>query len=259
MTTRPNTCTSVASFLDLVAQAQEWRQPGANWYLQPWFRGLPDADWGLIPSLHRIPKSTGPGADYYTERNLLELFRLRAPPFLDRIPENEWEWLFVMQHYGLPTRLLDWTESALIALYFAVRGDDRSRDAAVWVTNPWWINKCALGDYTLFAADSEKADPWKISASASLPAAPLAIRPIRSTVRIHAQRGVFTVHGSAVDGLDRLFDPCDPEVQLRKLVIPARALADVRRDLAIAGIAESLIFPELEGMCRELRRFFFDA
>ena len=77
MNASPHTFKTLASFLDLVSDAQAWRKAGADWYLQPWFRGHASANWELTPSIYRMPQS--PDVDYYTDKRLLDLFKLRAP------------------------------------------------------------------------------------------------------------------------------------------------------------------------------------
>jgi hypothetical protein len=204
--------------------------------------------------------NSGIGAEYYSEATLLEDFKLRAPTYLDRLPATDWEWLFLMQHYGLPTRLLDWTESSLIALYFAVREHKGDGDAAIWVMNPWWLNRETFGEYVLFAADDPRASEHEpLRQGRELKGKlPLAITPIRASVRIAAQRGVFTIHGTERGALDSLArgrgknKPC-----LRRMLIPGRHVETICRELAISGITESLIFPELSGLCREIKTGFF--
>src|SRR5438046_2852901 len=103
-----------------------------------WFRGHSSADWELLPSLARRP-------DRSTEEMVLfKRFKQHAFPYLERVPEYEWEWLFLMQHYAVATRLLDWTESPLVGLYFALlkapkRGDKR-KAAALWCLYPTQLN-----------------------------------------------------------------------------------------------------------------------
>ncbi len=232
-----------------------------DWYLQPWFRGHGNVAWSLEPGWYRLSGWVeGVGAEYYSEATLLETFKLRAPNYLERLPVTDWEWLFLMQHYGLPTRLLDWTQSSLIALYFALRDNAGGVDAAVWAMNPWWLNRETFGEYLLFPADDARAAGHApLQSGQELKAQlPLAITPIHANQRITAQRGVFTIHGAERGALDRLARrggkerPC-----LRRMVIPAACVAHIRRELAIAGISESLIFPELSGLCREIKTDFF--
>jgi len=107
-----------------------------------WFRGHAQAHWGLTPKLYR---------DEYKdsdENEIRQEFQIRAQQLLQggRLPSDKWEWYFVMQHYGAPTRLLDWTDNALVALYFALHDPtfgsyEPDTDAAVWVLNSWWLNR----------------------------------------------------------------------------------------------------------------------
>ncbi len=94
-----------------------------------WYRGHADHTWHLKPSLSRWKKLE-------SEAQLIKHFILNAFQFLDKPPETEWEWIFLMQHYRVPTRLLDWTESPLVALYFALLDVPSSprttKAAAVW-------------------------------------------------------------------------------------------------------------------------------
>ena len=85
--------TGLAGFIEAVGHLiQEWTPEGADWYLQPWFRGHGDATWSLEPSWHREwEPEGGVGGDFYNEGNLLEKFKLRAPIFLERAPGNDWE------------------------------------------------------------------------------------------------------------------------------------------------------------------------
>jgi len=219
-----------------------------------WFRGQGSLDWPLTPRLYR------PGCSPELERELNRDFRLFGSRYLDHLPGDEIEWLFVMQHHDVPTRLLDWTESHLVALFFAVEDASNSADAGVWALNPWILNKLVLEvDSVPLASDPVFAgyrlgDPSLVErkASAKLPAA---VRPSRASARILAQRGAFTIHGSRNGGLWSM--------RFRKrflVVVPIRADAKsrLRRELHLAGIGRGTLFPDLAGLGAEISYRYSD-
>lgn len=103
-----------------------------------WFRGIASTTHKLEPSIYRPPFEAA------FEEDLYHKFKSRAIPFLKQKPNNKyWEWLFLMQHHGVPTRLLDWSGGAIIALAFAIifREDKyHTHDAAIWCLNPKKLN-----------------------------------------------------------------------------------------------------------------------
>ena len=112
-----------------------------------WFRGLKDKDYQMLPSLGRSPMNV----DY--ETIYLSKFKSKAIPYLGFLPaypfseglQSYWDWLFLMQHYGVPTRLMDWSEDALVALLFAIDVNatpaELAKDPVVWCLNPVKLNE----------------------------------------------------------------------------------------------------------------------
>jgi hypothetical protein len=72
-----------------------------------WFCGHAEITWKLVPSIARQVKHLA------TEAALPKRFMQNAVPHLERVPTEEWEWMFIMQHHRAPTRLLGWSESPL--------------------------------------------------------------------------------------------------------------------------------------------------
>ena len=212
-----------------------------------WYRGQKDACWGLIPGEYRFP--------YLNADEVRSEFVLKAKALLDRVPANDWEWYFIMQHYGLPSRLLDWTEGSLIGLHFALSQDTGKTDAAVWILDPWALNEWSIKKSDLVITGPEfESDPIAVKylgpvyKKLALPHRPIALVPPYNSARITAQRGTFTIHGKRTEGLEELFIK-----RLVKVLIPKDRCLEMRRKLRSAGISEFTLFPDLDGLSRDIR------
>ena len=98
----------------------EWTNASSGGYAELWFRGVRDTAHKLIPSIYRQPK-INTFAD--NEPGMLEVFKSHTMGLGAEHPTEDWDWYFFAQHYGHPTRLLDWTESLATALYFYCSGN----------------------------------------------------------------------------------------------------------------------------------------
>jgi hypothetical protein len=232
--------------------------------LVPWCRGQERAEWDLMPKLYRgVPED-----DLDIEHEIREEFATRAPALSDYVELSDdstlykWESYFVMQHYGAPTRLLDWTESALVALYFAVRANSGNFNAAVWALDAWWLNKkvikadevIPLADPGTTSSDREKVGPWlpepfRKGKRGKLPLLPIAVFPTHTMRRISAQRSCFTIHGADRNGFDTLTGG-RRSAPLVKFEIPSWEVLQIRRTLGSCGIDDTSIFPDLEALGR---------
>lgn len=254
---------SVEEFVTAVrADANKW---GETRY--PWFRGERDSARPLLPGLYRKRRGKPPYRAF--ENQLLQTFRLKAASFSDRpLPdrENTDQWLFLAQHVGLPTRLLDWTESALVGLWFALQKEK----PVVWMLNPLELNLLSVSDQDgkkLIGSDQFPltwvSPPCVINiGSESINAAweqrasrvdlPVAIVPTYVHGRMSAQRSCFTVHGQKEQPLNELVPPS----VVKRYKIEPSAATKLRRDLRMLGIMRATAFPDLDGLAGELASLY---
>jgi hypothetical protein len=259
---RPSRVESVSEFLNRVNELT------SNWHKQPepfgpWFRGQQRSYWRLRPKLYREYGNYREIKKDNIESEIREEFVVRAPVLSETKPagDDEWEWYFLMLHFGTPTRLLDWTEGALIALYFAVRDNFGYYDAAVWALDPYELNWQTIQRDEVIppsaagvtSSDRKLVKPWLpavFSRRTRLPRAPIAVVPTHIARRISTQRSCFTVHGIDEDGVDKLQEIKNGP--LLKIVIPAFKVQSIRRELERCGIDEITIFPDLDGLSRSV-------
>jgi hypothetical protein len=155
--------------------------------------------------------------------------------------------------------LLDWTNGALIALYFAVKDNPGLCDAAVWALDPWWLNRRVVHEDEVIppgAPGTSETDvaryrrwlPDRFVERVRLPKWPVAIYPSNIAGRIGSQRSCFTIHGRQADGLERLAKKV--RGRLAKVVIPSFCVLQIRDELRECGIDEATVFPDLDGLGR---------
>ncbi len=215
-----------------------------------WFRGHSDLSWKLIPSALRYKKkrirdrALGLITDF---KRLIEIRLTQVPR-----PNEELKWMQLAQHYGLPTRLLDWTQNAAIALYFACL--DPHLNGVVFALNPIDLNRIANEKFARVLdanLDFKIIDPYlKLDGGMrSKGRKTIAIHPIWNSERIMLQQGTFTLHGSRKFTLNKEQAP-----SLVGVPILSDYKEDLLDELQRVGVSEMSVFPEAEHVCGHLRR-----
>ena len=257
------------SFLDFVRFVEDLQNGNPD---SLWYRGCGKSSHKLLPSLYRHKTIKKIDELAKLEYQLITRFRQMSIPFHSRSLEDDWNALFFMQHYSVPTRLLDWTENPFIAFYFAVMyalfGIKRNgaikykNSAAVWMLNPVAWNKRALKhlsfDGGILATSDEEIGIYRPgSVLIGGNTLPVAMYGSHNSPRIVAQRGVFTIFGRSTASMEMIRETLIfPKDCLIKIVLEDKFLPEMRRSILSHGITESVIFPDLEGLAKELRRTF---
>jgi hypothetical protein len=225
-----------------------------------WYRGVSNCDYQLIPSIYRDNVWNWENRQ---EKNITHSFIHRAKGYIHNSSTiGIWEWYQIMQHHGLPTRLLDWTEGYLIALYFSVRNIANKNIPAVWVLNPHGLNEYTSKLYAIYFTDSITRDSDDnqivdkyLPESNDLPTWPIALNPPFVDERMSSQKSCFTVHGKNMEGFESIYK-LNNKIQLFQLTIELSKAESIRDELHHMGITEATLFPDLDGLARELRQKF---
>ena len=210
-----------------------------------WFRGQAKSAYTLVPSLLRHVNGVA------QEKKLFDEYERHAA-HIQGERKNDWDMLNDMQHYGIPTRLLDWTDVLGIAIAFALYdGEDDDLDSAIYLLDPLALNDLSgLREIQRPANAADfgyKAIYWE--GRPFSPTFPIAIDGTLHNPRLRAQNGAFTIHG-------RVGMPLEAQAPavVRKLILPAQVKPEAREFLDHANLNSFSIYPDIVGMARYIRR-----
>lgn len=277
--------TKVYTLADFDAEVRKFADTAPHAKL--WFRGHESATWHLRPPALR--DSMPHKAHDYVRREchmFVELKR-RGIAFVDSPPRSDWGWLYLAQHHGVPTRLLDWSEGSHLALYFALanRKENDTSDACVWMLNPGELNRRNWGFSDVVTLETEHPEPaillnpyrhgtqpyrqaetrrvFKAGSRRAIRKTTtqrtqriLAVIPEHVTPRLRAQRGAFVAFADDPDALlaqlleEGQFDSplCTP------VLIDGSSCESLEQELDRAGVAASTVYPDMTGFGGELAR-----
>ena len=224
------------------------------------FRGLSDSSYELKTSIIRL------GGDYNKlENHLLRNFRKYA--HRDALySKSEWSWLALAQHHGLPTRLLDWTFSPFVALHFATANIERFNiDGAIWCvdyvqlhelmpkklknilkkegSNVFTVDMLNTGAKSLSILDNLDKDHFVVF-----------LEPPSLDDRMVNQYALFSLMSNPTGVFDLWLK--DHNDLFKKVIIPANLKWEIRDKLDQVNITERVLFPDLDGLSRWLKRHY---
>ena len=294
--------TSVSQYLEIIRKLDKayakdggLNNPVSSKFL---YRGMAHVSWPLLPGIFREIGEQYEGWDetarkyltFSTEQRILQHFRQEAAAYVtqNRDESDIW-WVELAQHYGVPTRFLDWSENPLVALYFACENNSRQEDAVVWMLNRLNYNRHIKKlDPAYEFIDSESARRDAISTLMGFSACengvcqisplqlPFLYSPYLFDGRMSAQSSWFMVWGNDMRPFQQMIDYqnymklpdescpcCDADASddfLYQFVIPVSAKQQMVRELNMLGINGKALFPGLDGVGKHIERIYrFDS
>lgn len=230
------------------------------------YRGSANADNALLTSLDRLGGINPPHTKSDLEEHILRNYIRYSRPYLGRDPGNDWEHLVSAQHHGVPTRLLDWTYSPLVAAFFATRPNDDGVecDRAMWRLD-WQIvhQKFEFPSLSLLIKDLDELfgkeghfTPWALMRRGAQRDFACLLEPPSLDDRIVAQAAVFTLCSDRTRPFDAFLTEHGLGGALTKFVIPAPEVGRIRDQLDLVGVDERRLFPDLDGVAAAIRRYY---
>lgn len=289
--------TSVSQYLDIIhkldrAYAKDGglNNPVSSKFL---YRGMAHQSWPLLPGIFREigeryegwEENTRKYLTFSTEQRILQHFKQEAAAYVpqSRIDSELW-WVELAQHYGVPTRLLDWSENPLVALYFACEMNSREEPAVVWVLNRLNYNRYVIEQdeaYRFIEDEVSRREtisnllgfaPCENGACRISPLQlPFLYSPYLFDDRMSAQSSWFMVWGNDTRPFQQMIgrenymrlpedqDPGDANAYddfIYQFVIPVEAKQQMVRELDLLGVNGKSLFPGLDGVGKHIERIY---
>jgi len=236
---------AILSFLEVALKAHASLAKSGD----VWYRGQANKDWNLLPGLFRSGKSASQEDRAYREW-------IRRAELIEKPEENEWNHLFNMQHYGVPTRLLDWTESFAVAVGFSLVFSNYGETSVprVFILDPCALNKKTTGRDRVFEIPEDKTISYRqtyLEGRGIMPTGPVAVRPSSYTLsnrRADNQAGVFTIHDNSGQPVD-----AQPRDIITSFTIEKKQIPGARLFLKLSNVNAYTIYPDFGGLAGYIR------
>lgn len=281
---------SVSEFVEAI-EKQRPKDTDDDDFQTLWFRGEGDINWKtpLVPNSYRTLAETFKSNidDLFTSKNIKQVetnvqaeFNRRAQRYISTksIENSRWNRYFLMQHYKIKTRLLDWTENAMLALFFAISNKSSFKeDSIIWILNPFKLNDFTIrtiiksdkpwmiippgvdsdGKHELIMEDGKirtreltrryvQMDFLKDTEGDKIIYFPLAMYPTYLDERMTAQRTCFTIFGNKINGL--LSNDSNSDFLSSVRIKGGLAKTKMLDELKMLGIDHESAFPDLDGI-----------
>lgn len=244
MSNTQNECLSVAfakslsDFVNIVTELNGTDLRGAL------YRGQSSTDYEITSTLHRALTRNNP-TKIERARNGFLIFQKERHLYHDIGALSNWDELCLAQHYGLPTRLLDWTLDPLTAMYFALESVDVrnvSSDACVYLLPaesgmPWAVSKDLVGE------------PFGQVSKGNNASDQIILIPDYLNSRVRNQSGVFTLSREIINVF--------PKAKLHQVVVAAEDIPLFKNQLIQFGISRKKIYMDVESLCTDLKDYHY--
>lgn len=245
---------SLSGYLEIVASlAQQFNCHHSD----IWFRGLKDDALKLVPGIiwRKVSEQR--------EESLIAEFLTYFSNYTDKRPATAFDCYTLMQHYGLPTRLLDWSHSPLVSLFFALEQNNAGKRRGVWAIKPHPMNKISVDFDGVTAPNSFKYSritdylPKYLRNNPNpIPTVPVAVSVPLMNQRVTSQKGAFTLHGFSDVSIDEYYEQ-NGMTQIAKLCLKSEdSRGKILNDLYSAGIKEDDIYQDLNSLSIRIMREF---